>query len=123
MDDIPDMNFIEKIKVNKAEKKDNSYYMENPGFMDNDVYVKGGITSIKKNNPAKLRFAQISASPIDNEFLNQNAGSTDPAEPTPHYEQIRKTKLSNGIVLSNKRRTINTETGDFPEMFLDLRKD
>jgi hypothetical protein len=117
------MNFIEKIKVQKPEKKENSYYLENPGFMDNDAYVKGGITSLKKNNPSRFRFSQMSASPIENEFLNPNAGGTDPAEPTPHYEQIRKSKISNGVVLSQKRRTVNVETGDFPEMFLDLRKD
>lgn len=119
--DIPDMNFIEKVKVKKPEPKANEYYIKNPGYMDSDSLLNKSQTS-KKNVSPKFRFAQTN-SPIAFEFLNPEAGSTDPLKPAIHYEEIRKKGTSNGILLNNRRRTVNFETGQYPEMYLELRKD
>jgi hypothetical protein len=115
------MNFLENIKVKKSEPNQNDYYMHTAGFMDSDNFIKRGLTSFKKNDSTRYRFSQ--ASPIDNEFLNSGAGSNDPLVPAKHHEEIRRKDISNGVLLNRRRRTVNFETGDYPEMFLDLKKD
>ncbi len=121
MSDIPDMNFIEKVKVKKAEPSTNDFYMKSPGYMDSDRLLSRSPV-FGKNHLPRFRFSQTN-SPIDNEYLNQLSGSTDPLKPALHYEQVRKQGTSNGVLLNNKRRTVNFETGDYPEMFSELRKD
>jgi hypothetical protein len=114
------MNFIQKIKAKKPEPNDNEYYMKNPGYMDSDSFFKN--SKLDKNSLPKFRFSQTN-SPIDNEFLNPNAGSTDPMRPPIHIEEVRRKGTSNGVLLNNKRRTVNFETGIYPEMYLELKKD
>ncbi len=65
-----------------------------------------------------MRFSQQS-----DEYFNPNLTNTDLSNPGKDSEMIRQEGLSNGIVLSNKKRTANFETGEFPEMYLDLKKD
>ena len=121
MADVPDMNFMEKVQVQKPEPRANEYYIKNPGFMDSDRLVSRGMF-LNKKMPTKFRFSQTN-NPIDNEFLNVNSGSTDPFKPAPHYEEVRKKDVSNGMILSKRRRTVNIETGEFAFMYTDLRKD
>ncbi len=121
MDDMPDMSMIEKISATKPQPVDNSFYVNNPGFMDSDKLINK-ISLNKSKRVNNFRFAQTN-SPIDNDYLNPDAGSTDPMKPGEHYETIRRRGVSNGVVLNNRRRTVNFEDGILSEMYLELRKD
>ncbi len=80
-----------------------------PGYID----PQANITS-----PPNMRFAEQ-----DEDYFNPKGKSSDANIPGKEIEIIRQEGLSNGIVLVNKKRTANVETGEFTEMFSDLRKD
>ena len=69
-----------------------------------------------------MRFTE-SNNKQENDYFNPEAKNSNPNVPGKEMEMIRQEGLSNGIVLSENRRTANIETGEFPEMFRDLTKE
>ena len=69
-----------------------------------------------------MRFAQFKNRQAD-DYYNPNSKSSDPNNPGKELEKIRQEGLSNGIVMSNNKRTANIETGEYPEMYTDLTKE
>ena len=66
----------------------------------------------------------------DDEYYNPNVGvtfffiqNTDPNKPPSDSEGNRKKEISNGMLLSNKKRTINVETGKYKDIYGSLSKD
>jgi hypothetical protein len=73
--------------------------------------------AIKRKN--SMRFTQKQ----DEDYFNPNPQNSDANIPGKELEMIRHEGLSNGVVLSKNKRTANFETGEFPDMFYDLKKD
>jgi hypothetical protein len=63
-----------------------------------------------------MRFAEQS-----NDFYNPSR-KADHSKPLKDSEMLRQAGLSNGSVLVKGKRTANFETGEFMEMYTDLRK-
>jgi hypothetical protein len=98
---------------------------EVPGYINPNL-------NIFSSTPDLMRFSQKTDQADD--FYNPNQKNADPSIPAKDIEILRQEGiysiylyfylgLSNGIVLSNNKRTANFETGDFIEMYSDLRKD
>jgi hypothetical protein len=66
---------------------------------------------------------QKSRSTQDDDFFNKETGSSDPNQPLREIEMLRKDSLSNGVVIVDRKRILNVETGNFPAYYMDLRKD
>ena len=109
------MKKINKNSSSKIEEEEKSIY-EGPGFI-NPLQM-----NIKKDDAAKMfRFQSTSAHPSD-EFENQMFHISDINVPSPGKEFIRIKGVSNGVVLKNKKRTCNFETGSYLNFYDNLQE-
>ncbi len=88
------------------------------GFLDVNMIYSG-----KLSRHPNFRFLQKSLSGQDDDFFNKENGSSDPSLPSKEVEMLRKESLSNGVLVVDRKRTCNVETGKYPEYYLDLRRD
>jgi hypothetical protein len=102
--------FLQK-KEQELEHKYAEFAEMRPGYLDVNMVTK------RSKGRNMHRFKQ------DDDFYNPNIGSNDVQQPTKEMEILRKEGLSNGIVTFDNKRTVNFETGSYPEFFNALRKD
>ena len=116
-------NFLQKgkKKINKnesikLEEEERSLY-EGPGFI-NPLQM-----NIKKDDKAKMfRFQSTNNANPSDEFENLKFHISDVNVPSPGKEFIRIKGVSNGVVLKNKKRTCNFETGSYLNFFDSLQE-
>jgi hypothetical protein len=89
-----------------------------PGYLDKNIVFTGNT----KKHPV-FRFMQKSLSGQDDDYFNKETGTNDPNKPSKEIEMLRKEGLSNGVLVVDRKRICNFETGKYPEYYLDLRKD
>lgn len=85
-----------------------------PGFINPNANIGNA------NVPNSFRFSQKKPKD-DNPSLQPWFYNT--GNPPKDSEIIRKEGLSNGVVLHKGKRTLNFETGKYPQYFMDLRVD
>ncbi len=121
---IPETNFVEtKSEIGRLSKRKfwSKGKMERKvrrGYLDVNVAYSG-----KLSRHPNYRFLQKSLSGQDDDYYNKENGSSDPNTPSKEIEMLRKESLSNGVLVLDKKRTCNVETGKYPEYYLDLRRD
>lgn len=115
LDNTPTMtNFLESAQKAKFEEDTNSDdYRMKTGYLDVIIINRGGDT---QNNNKYTRFKQ------DEDYYNPDVGAKDRMNPMEEVEIIRKQRLSNGIVMFDRKRTVNVETGKYANYFQELRK-
>ena len=88
-----------------------------PGFINPTANLNSNLSTGPSNS---FRFSQ--KKPKDDQPSLQpwfyNRGN-----PPRDSEIIRKSGLDNGVVLFKRKRTLNFETGKYPQYFMDLRVD
>lgn len=122
-DDVEDVqsNFIETKKYSQItdlrEKMRNFRSRKaKPGYLDMNLVFSGNA----KKHPV-FRFKSLSRQ--EDDFFNRDSHTSDPNSPLKEIEMLRKENLSNGVLIIDRKRTCNFETGKYPSYYLDLRKD
>lgn len=67
-------------------------------------------------------YKQMRFTAQNDDYFNPNQKSSDPMNPGKEIEMIRQEGLSNGVVIVNKKRTANFETGEYPSEEINLEK-
>jgi hypothetical protein len=80
-------------------------------------YLDVHVVNRRKDIDRKHRFKQ------DDEFFNVNEGSSDRNFPLKDLEILRKEGLSNGLIMFDRKRTANIESGKYSKYYTELRKD
>ena len=120
-DSLDNLGFLQKgtsIKKEEEhiEKENNLNEYSGPGYIDSS-YMKIGT---KITNSEDFKFKENS-SPED-QFENVRYTKNDPFNPAASRELIRKNGLSNGVILNDRRRTCNFETGKYLQYYDALKR-
>lgn len=120
-DSLDNLGFLQKGTLIKKEeehieKENNLNEYSGPGYIDSS-YMKIGT---KINNSEDFKFKENS-SPED-QFENVRYTKNDPFNPAASRELIRKNGLSNGVILNDRRRTCNFETGKYLQYYDALKR-
>lgn len=111
-------NFLESAKDAKIEKDDSDQedYSMRTGYLD-VIKISHRDRASSQDDGKYARFKQ------DEDYYNPNTGQTDRQKPMEEIEIIRKKGLSNGVIIFDRKRTVNFETGKYSHYFSELRKD
>lgn len=120
-DSLDNLGFLQKGTLIKKEeehleKENNFNEYSGPGYIDSS-YMKIGT---KITNSEDFKFKENS-SPED-QFENVRYTKNDPFNPAASRELIRKNGLSNGVILNDRRRTCNFETGKYLQYYDALKR-
>lgn len=120
-DSLDNLGFLQKGTLIKKEeehleKENNLNEYSGPGYIDSS-YMKIGT---KITNSEDFKFKENS-SPED-QFENVRYTKNDPFNPAASRELIRKNGLSNGVILNDRRRTCNFETGKYLQYYDALKR-
>lgn len=119
-DDSENLGFLQKGTAIKKEEnhiqKDNISEYSGPGYIDSS-FMKIGT---KISNSEDFKFKENN-SPED-QFENIRFAKNDPFNPAASRELIRKNGLSNGVILNDRRRTCNFETGKYLQYYDALKR-
>lgn len=109
---------IKKLRGNRLFGRPRRVNKVRRGYLDVNMVYSG-----KLSRHPGYRFLQKSLSRQDDDYYNKENGSSDPNIPSKEIEMLRKESLSNGVLIVDRKRTCNVETGKYPEYYLDLRRD
>lgn len=120
-DSLDNLGFLQKGTLIKKEeehleKENNLNEYSGPGYIDSS-YMKIGTKIINSDD---FKFKENS-SPED-QFENVRYTKNDPFNPAASRELIRKNGLSNGVILNDRRRTCNFETGKYLQYYDALKR-
>lgn len=120
-DSLDNLGFLQKGTLIKKEeehleKENNLNEYSGPGYIDSS-YMKIG-TKITSSEDFKFK---ENSSPED-QFENVRYTKNDPFNPAASRELIRKNGLSNGVILNDRRRTCNFETGKYLQYYDALKR-
>lgn len=109
---------IKKLRNQRLWSRSKPFNKVRRGYLDYNLIYSG-----KLSRHPGYRFLQKSLSGQDDDYYNKENGSSDPNVPSKEVEMLRKESLSNGVLVVDRKRTCNVETGKYPEYYLDLRRD
>ncbi len=89
-----------------------------PGYLSKSMVFSGD----PESHPV-FRFKSMAMSKQNEDYFNLSPESSDHDKELEEIEMKRKEDLSNGVVLVNRKRILNFETGSFPGYYLNLRND
>ena len=120
-DSLDNLGFLQKGTLNKKEeehleKENNLNEYSGPGYIDSS-YMKIGT---KITNSEDFKFKENS-SPED-QFENVSYTTNAPSNPASSRKKKKKNGLSNGVILNDRRRTCNFETGKYLQYYDALKR-
>ena len=112
-EDLP--GFLQKGSKSKPQPVEEYNRYDGLGFINPDKLIVDN----KNKYSSLMRFKGDSPESM---FNNIRASNPNPNAPAESVEQIRKQGLSNGIVLTDKKRSCNFETAKYAQIYLSLEK-